>query len=185
MTRAARSLTLSLSAVIMLACTDRTALEQRATSALAQRLVGTWDVRFQLDRSPVLARDTGAVARMVRGQLAFLANRWLDVSYPGIETPTDYGTYDIDFTSFGFDTRGTGQTPTVVAGWLADDSLVMILDPGESRIGVTMRGRLADDSISGTWEVSASRASGGGGRFVMLRHLRPVPQLPVRHRLGR
>jgi hypothetical protein len=44
MTTLARRISLCLAATAMLACTDRSALEQRAAAPSAQRLVGTWDV---------------------------------------------------------------------------------------------------------------------------------------------
>src|SRR5215216_4612894 len=153
----------------MPACTDRSALERRAEAAQAQRLVGTWDVRFHLERSPVLTVDARSVANDVRGELALVTNPWLDASYPEIKTPTNYGTYDIDFRPFGFDPRSAGQTPAAVAGWLTSDSLEIILNPDRDQTAVAMRGQLRGDSISGTWDISVSRAAGGSGRFVMSR----------------
>lgn len=165
-----RRIWLCLTVAIAASCADRTALDQRAESAPAQRLVGTWVVSFHMDRSLMPTMDTVSVPQDVRGQLAFLANRWLDRAYPQIETPTDYGTYDIDFAPFGFDPRVTGQPPTAVAGWLAHDSVEIILEPEQTQMAVTMRGKLDGDSISGIWQVSVSRTSGGGGRFMMSRH---------------
>jgi hypothetical protein len=173
MTTLARRISLCLAAATMLACADRSAMEKRAAAQAAQRLVGTWDVRFDLERPLLLTARTGTAVRVVRGRLAFLENEWLNASYPQIETPTDYGTYDIDFTPFGFEPRNAGQPPTAVAGWLGKDSVEIILAPEQSRTAVAMRGKFAGDSIAGTWEVSISRADGGGGRFLMSRHREP------------
>lgn len=63
----------------------------------------------------------GSVARVVRGRIALVANRWLADSYPQLGTPTGDGTYAIDFTPFGFEPRNAGEMPTAVAGWLATD----------------------------------------------------------------
>jgi len=158
-------------AAALAACGDRSALERRATAPPARRLAGTWDVRFDLERPPVLTERTTAVAQVVRGRIALLANRWLTASYPRLGTPTDYGTYDIDFTPFGFEPRTPGQTPTAVAGWLAtdSDSVEIILAPDQDRAVIAMRGKFANDSIAGAWDVSIARATGGGGRFLMSR----------------
>ena len=173
MTTIARRISLCLVTAALLGCADRSALDQRAAAPSAQRLVGTWDVRFDLERPPVLTERTGTAVRVVRGRLAFLENRWLNASYPEIETPTDYGTFDIDFTPFGFEPRNAGQPPTAVAGWLGKDSVEIILAPDQDRTVVTMRGRFAGDSLVGTWDVSIGRGDGGGGRFLMSRHREP------------
>jgi hypothetical protein len=158
---------LGLVAAMLIACTDRSALERQARAATTQRLIGTWDARFHLDQ-PLILRP--AVKQDVYGQLAFLANRWLNRKYPAMDSPSDYGTFDVDFTPFGFDARSSNETPTAVAGWVGDDSLEIILGDPQSEIAVTMRGGVRGDSIGGNWRVSISRSSGGGGKFVMVRH---------------
>lgn len=153
----------------ILACGDRSSVEQGSRVALAERLTGTWDVRFEVDRPPLLTEQDIRSLRVVEGQLAFLTNRSLDASYPQLATPTNYGTFDVDFSPFGFEARNRHRTPTAVAGWLSADSVEIILAPDENRTIVRMRGRSAGDTVAGVWDVSISRVGGGGGGFVMRR----------------
>ena len=170
MTPAFRTSGLCLLAAMLFACTDRSALERQARAATTQRLIGTWDARFHLDQPLVLRPGSGSVKQDVYGQFAFLANRWLNRDYPTMESPSDYGTFDVDFTPFGFDARTNDEAPTAVAGWLKHDSLEIILGDPQSDMTVRMSGRVAGDSIVGGWRVLVSRTGGGGGRFVMVRH---------------
>lgn len=165
-----RCLWLGPAVAVMLACGDRSGVEQRSRVALAERLTGTWDVRFEVERPPVLTERDVRSRRVVEGQLAFLTNRSLDVSYPNVATPTNYGTFDVDFSPFGFEPGNRHRTPTAVAGWLSADSIEILLAPDENQAVVTMRGRTAGDTVAGVWDVSISRVGGGGGRFVMRRH---------------
>jgi hypothetical protein len=159
-------------AAVLSACTDRASLERRANAPPAQRLVAAWDVRFDLERSPALAPSTDR-ARSVTGTLVFVGNRWLDASYPPLRNPTNYGTYDVDFTPLGFETRDRGRPPTLVASASAADSVAIIFTPGPSQVTVWMQGAFVDDSIIGAWVVTLSRVGGGGGRFAMRRHASP------------
>lgn len=156
-------------AMASMACADGSATERGVATAPATRLAGTWDVRFVLDRSPMLG-PVRRTAENVRGRFAFLQNRWLPAPHSWTERPTDYGAYDIDFTPFGFEPRSAVETPTAVARSLPGDSVEIVLGPERTPVTVSMRGKLANDSVAGTWEVSISRAAGGGGRFVMSRH---------------
>ena len=156
--------------MIATACSDRTALVQQANAASNQRLIGIWDARFQLERPLFAAADSRAVNHYVSGELAFLPNRWLTRAYPMIKSASVYGSYDVDFSPFGFDARSDDETPTAVAGWLSSDSLEIVIGNSGSDVTVRMAGRIAGDSISGGWRVLISRTSGGGGRFVMVRH---------------
>jgi hypothetical protein len=169
MTTLPTRLAIALLAVPAVSCGDRAALEQRAASPHAQRLIGVWEARFEAD--PAALRGPG-VAHEARGQIAFLANRWLDVSYPQIDAPTDYGTYDVDFTPLGVEPRARGETPTAVAGWIAPDSVQIVLTSTVSGMSFELRGRLVGDSVDGTWSYTMTRVSSGGGRFVMTRHIR-------------
>ena len=166
----ARSVALSVLAAILIACGDRTALERQALAPANQRLIGLWDVRFQLERPLFGNGDSGALKRYVRGELAFLANRWVTRVYPTMRSATLYGSYDVDFSPFGFDPRSNDETPTALAGWLSSDSLEIIIGDPESDLSVTMDGRIAGDSIAGGWKVVIARSYGSGGRFVMVRH---------------
>jgi hypothetical protein len=139
-----------------------------ADSALANGLAGTWGMQFRLIRSPILRLDTAAAPRVIQGKLALLVNRSLDRSFNRIGIPTNYGSYDVDLTPFGFDTRVTGTAPTAVAGRLSDDSVEVILSP-ESEIGeLVLVGRLYGNSVVGRWHVTLPR-SGGEGTFVLER----------------
>jgi hypothetical protein len=160
----------AVTSLAIVACADRSATPGDVALQPAQRLVGAWDVRFELERPLMLAVASNATVRSVRGQFAFVENRWLSASYPWMQRPTDYGTYDVDFTPFGFESRTNGETPTAVARWLHGDSVQILLGLDESPVAVTMRGRLTSDSILGTWDVAISRVAGGGGRFLMSRH---------------
>ena len=170
MTFTARNLGLSVSVAILIACSDRSALERQATAESNQRLIGIWNARFQLDRPLFGSADSRAIDRTVPGELAFLPNRWVTRAYPSMRSATAYGSYDVDFTPFGFDSRSNDETPTAVAGWLNSDSLEIIIGDPESDVSVRMDGRIAGDSIAGGWRVLIARTGGSGGRFVMLRH---------------
>ena len=151
-------------------CGDRAALEKRAATPHARQLVGLWDVRFV--GAPNLALRAEGTSRTAHGQIAFLANRWLDVSYPGIDTPTDFGTYDVDFTPFGIEPRARGETPTAVAGWIGPDSVQILLTATVSGMSVELRGRAIGDSVAGTWSYTLTRVAAGSGRFAMARQER-------------
>lgn len=154
----------------LIACGDRAALERQAMAPVNQRLIGVWDARFQLDRPLFGSTDSAALKHYVRGELAFLANRWVRRVYPTMRTATVYGSYDVDFSPFGFDPRSNDETPTAVAGWRSLDSLEIIIGDPESDVSVMMDGKIAGDSIAGEWRVLVARSGGSGGRFTMVRH---------------
>ncbi len=156
-------------AALLIACNDRSTLERQARSASSQRLIGMWDVRFHLDRPLVAQMGSDSATQDISGELAFLANRWMRRVYP-IGSPSDYGSFDVDFAPFGFDARSNDETPTAVAGWISDDSLEIILGDPNSDVTVRMAGRVSGDSVAGGWRVLIARTGGGGGRFVMVRH---------------
>lgn len=139
----------------------------------ARRLVGVWRVTFTLDS---VSRLRGG-AQSVRGTIALIEDHYEQGSYPQIAEPTHYGTYDIDFTPFGFEARGPRAVPIAVAGVSRDsanrsgrsvDHVRIVLDPDEPRMNVTLDGTLAADTIAGTWSVE-SRTAFGSGVFVMRR----------------
>jgi hypothetical protein len=167
MNHGARILLVSGVATFMAGCADGSSGQQHGESALAKELAGTWNITFHLERPPSLVMDTVSVKHDVSGSLAFLANRSLENHYPGVDTLTNYGTYDIDFTAFGFDPRDGGRIPTVVVGSIAEDSIEMVLSPDQEGISVRMRGGISGDSVSGKWDVSFPRAGAGGGSFFM------------------
>ena len=155
---------------ILIACGDRAMLEKQAMAPENQRLIGVWDARFQLDRPLFGSADSAVIGHRVRGELAFLANRWVRRAYPTMKSATLYGSYDVDFSPFGFDPRSNDETPTAVAGWLGSDSLEIIIGDPESDLSVMMDGKIAGDSIAGEWRVLVARSGGSGGRFTMVRH---------------
>lgn len=114
-------------AAMLMACTDRGALNREAEAARTQRLIGTWDARFYIDRPLVVGSDAESMKQEVHGQLALLANRSVSQAYPLMESPSAYGAFDVDFTPFGFDARSDDETPVAAAGWLSLDTLEIIL----------------------------------------------------------
>jgi hypothetical protein len=167
MNHGARMLLVAAMATLSASCTDGSRRNKNDESELAKELTGTWDITFHLNRPPLLAVDTLMVKRDIGGSVAFLANRSLENQYPGVTALTNYGTYDIDFSAFGFDPREGGRIPTVVAGSIEKDSIEIVLSPDPGGISVWMRGGIRRDSIVGKWEVSFPRAGAGGGSFVM------------------
>ena len=79
----------------------------------ARRLVGEWDARFRGTILP-LGGAPDARAADVRGAVALLPNHRLE-DVPGLATPTNVGTFDVDFTPLGFDVRDPARAPTAVA----------------------------------------------------------------------
>lgn len=167
MTLFPRSIPIVFLVIATVGCGDHAALEERAATTHARRLVGVWDVRFEGEANLASRADGGT--RDAHGQIAFLANRWLDGSDSGIDTPTDYGTYDVDFTPFGIEPRARGVTPTAVAGWIGLDSVRIALTSTVPGMSLELRGQAAGDSVAGTWSYTLSRVSDGGGRFSMAR----------------
>ena len=159
-----------LSIIWIAGCSDQSALDRQANAAATKQLIGTWSARFYLDRAPLLTAGNDSSMRDVEGELALLSNRWLSDSYPEINAPAAFGTYDIDFRPFGFDPRRSGEEPTAVAGLLQKDSVRILLGSRDGETRVAMVGRIMGDSIRGNWTVSISRSGGGGGRFVIFRH---------------
>lgn len=164
---AARMLLVSAVAAFMGGCTDGSRPQQHGESALAKELAGTWEITFHLDRPPLLGADTLSLKRDVSGTFVFLANRSLEGRYPGVSNVTNYGTYDIDFTAFGFDPRDTGRIPTVAVDSVAADSIEVVLSTEEGGISVRMRGGIRRDTVTGQWQVLFPRVGAGGGSFLM------------------
>ena len=158
-----------LTVLVLAACTDRTVLERQAKEVATTELMGTWNAHFHLDRAPLLTANINPAMKDVAGEIAFVPNRWLVQPYPEMPAPSAYGTYDVDFTPFGFDPRRTNETPTAVAGWLKKDSLQIILGEPSGETSVILTGRMTNDSIRGTWTVSIGRSGGGSGSFLIVR----------------
>lgn len=161
----ARALAVSGVVPLLAGCADGSR-RQHGESAMGKELIGTWDITFHLERSPGLVTDTLSVKRDVRGSLALLANR-SENRYPGVGEPVNYGTYDIDFTGFGFDVRDAGKIPTVAIDSAAKDSIEIVLSHEPGDISVRMEGGIRRDTVSGTWQVAYPRLGAGGGSFFM------------------
>ena len=139
---------------------------RRVESAPARRLVGTWDVRFHVERT-----SDGPVSRDLRGELALLPNRWVTHDYPQLDVPTHYGSYDVNVRAAGFEPRDRGAIPDAIALTTGRDSAIVVLDPGEGETSVMMRGAWSGDSLVGRWWVDAGRGGAvADGHFVMARH---------------
>lgn len=156
-----------------LACApDETPARARLlNSPAARRLVGAWDVTFQLDVATSVA-VRAATAPPVTGTLVFAEDRYGHTSSRELGEPTHDGVYDVDFGPFGFSSRAAGDVPVAVARVASAsprDSLYVVLSPGTTALAVQMTGTISDDDAAGQWRASAFSAGGGAGRFIMRR----------------
>lgn len=159
-----------LAGAALLAC-GRSEETPATRAAIAQRLVGTWDVTFWLDSERTISTYVHARAP-VAGTLVFALDHYGRIDAPELSAPTNDGLYDADFRPFGFSTRDDDNVPVVVARLVprsTGDSVYVVLGPGRTRFSVRMAGRLVDDSAAGDWRASAFSAGGGSGRFTMHR----------------
>jgi hypothetical protein len=136
--------------------------------ALANQLEGVWDVTYSLIRTPVLTADPIRPA-FITGTMALLPNESITAAYSGLPVVTDYGSYAVDFSKFGFESPQQGEPATVIAGRSDKNSLIMLLSPSQTFIAIRMMGAMKSDSIRGTWTVSFPRAGFGSGLFLMTR----------------
>ena len=137
-------------------------------ATVAKKLAGSWSVVFFLSSSPVMSAGGGS-RQPIEGRIALLANKSVTESYAGIPMVTAYGSYDIDFSPFGFPSPENGTPPTVVAASSVNNSVEIVLNPASETESIRLQGLIASDSIKGTWTVSFPRAGSGGGLFVMHR----------------
>lgn len=160
-----------LSLAVVLGCgTDAAA--RAGDSEPARRLVGQWDARFHVNTLP-LGRVTDARRADVIGAVALLPNHGLE-DVPGLATPTNVGTFDVDFSALGFDVRDPSRAPAAAARAVGRDSVRLLLGPVGTRPTVVMRGAWAGDSLVGEWRVEVGRTAGASGTFVMARHAAPA-----------
>lgn len=150
------------------ACQRHEFIMSPADAAFGVDLEGLWDITYSISQPPVLTTDARRL-RSINGRIALILNESITADYPEIPTVTDYGSYDVDFSTFGFASPQWGRPSTVVAGRLGKDSVMLLLSPGAGATSVRMSGALHGDSINGTWSVSLTRTSGGGGQFTMKR----------------
>jgi hypothetical protein len=163
-------------AFLLLACVGCDELnggDRRAVGVTeSDHLTGSWEASFALDEFG----SQPSVAHGVHGTMVFARIKQGGPSFPDMAVPLDYGLYDIDFSSYGFDSRVAGAVPTAIArSWSVSprepDSLLVVLNPERRGVIVLMRGRLRIDRADGVWTAMSTARSGIGesGRFVMTR----------------
>jgi hypothetical protein len=150
------------------ACQRHEIVLSPSDAAFAEALEGVWDVTYSVSQPPVLTTDARR-APSVAGRIALIPNESITTGYPDVPAVTNYGSYDVNFSRFGFDSPQWGKPSTVVAGRLGKDSAIVLLSPGASAVSIRMSGVVYPDSIKGKWTVSLTRISGGGGDFTMRR----------------
>lgn len=161
-------LILSAAVSVLAACERARPLLSEEKEITARQLTGTWDMQFTLEQSPIITLDVAKAPRMITGKISLLANTSLHQSFNRIGIPTNYGSYDIDLTPFGFDPRPDGETPTAVAGRLSHDSIEIIFSPRRGSERLVLKGKIQRSSVEGAWRVSLP-TSGGGGSFRLTR----------------
>ena len=123
----------------------------------AAALSGHWSVRFSYGQG---GEATGA--------MDLTANGTIERDYPRIGLPTNYGTYAVAFGGLGGAPSGA-LVPAVVAGFVGDDSIFVLFETDRPAFSMEMRGRLANDSVRGTWLAAQSRGTIASGTFTMVR----------------
>jgi hypothetical protein len=131
----------------------RTAEWERHATALS----GHWSVSFSY-----------AKGGEVTGGMDLTANRTVESEYARIGIPADYGTYAVTFRDLGGAPSGT-RVPAVVAGFVGEDSVLVLFDSDRPTFHMEMRGRLENDSVRGTWIAAQSRGTIASGSFMMVR----------------
>lgn len=174
MTRCGGALCIVLAVAAIVGCDDGRSAEVGADSSAARRLDGVWTIQLDVDRlrlEPV-AGSKGQ-RRSVRGEIALVSNHWL-AGGDDLPRPTQYGTYDIDFSTMGFDPRHGGQLPRAAARMRDRDSVELVLEPDDPHESLHLQGTWRGDSIAGRWSLEPVRAGGdAAGTFSMTRHGRP------------
>src|SRR5678815_5008130 len=75
---------------------------------LANTLAGVWTIRLSLSTAPFGARAIEKKSD-IDGQIALLRNSSIARRYAHLTAVTNYGSYNIDFSPFGFDSPETGR----------------------------------------------------------------------------
>ncbi|MEW5926526.1 MAG: hypothetical protein AB1941_03505 [Gemmatimonadota bacterium] len=160
--------------------TDTVHFALRRAAPPRHRLEGEWTVALTLDRPGEQAPPPRA--RNARGRIVF------SHLLPPMDLPDaglmERGRYDVDLTPF-FGAEYAPDVSTTVFGPVGDDffreamgevfagdSVLVVTIPHMSHGGLTLRGRLAGDSVAGRWDQNAY-CCGAAGRFVM-RRTRPT-----------
>lgn len=131
----------------------------------AASLAGHWAVRF--DYGPAVRAGDPRPDPPVNGSIDLTINRTVDRDYPRIGVPTNYGTYAIAFRGLGGSPSG-GRVPALVAG-VDSDSVFVFFETDRESFSLQMRGRLAGDSLRGSWIAAQSRGTIAAGTFTMTR----------------
>lgn len=160
--------------LVLLGCRASDVRRQPDTDSLAaDHLAGEWDASFHLGSE---FRAGASSSREVRGTLTLVRKRATTAAISGMAGPVNYGLYDIDFTSFGFDPREDGSVPGVVARLSPAsrgtvDSLFIDLEPQARGVSVLIRGVVGGDHAEGAWMTESPSRAGIGewGRFTMTR----------------
>ena len=137
-----------------------------AEARVANALAGVWTVSLSLSTAPFGAESI-ASAPNIDGQIALLQNSSISTRYAHLAHVTNYGSYKIDFSPFGFQSPENGRPTSVLAGPFNSDSITILLSPNQNDVEIRMTGRLSGDSVEGIWSVAFPRAGVGGGRFAM------------------
>lgn len=172
MTRRGAELCIAMIAAAIISCDDGHSAEVGADSADARRLDGAWTIQLRVDRLRLESvADKVGQPRTVRGEIALVSNHWL-AGGDDLPHPTQYGTYDIDFNTLGFDPRHGGQLPRAAALTRGRDSVELVLEPDDAHESVHLRGAWRGDTIVGRWSLEPVRAGGdAAGTFSMTRQV--------------
>lgn len=125
-------------------------------------LEGSWTGRFELDSAGLNSRPT---ARRLEGRLAIETEITAAGEPTGVSVSS--GSSNLDFGPvLGGDIRGT--VDDLEAAVFAGDSVAVTLLPRFGDWAIELRGRVAGDSVVGTWFQRAS-CCGAYGSFVLVR----------------
>ena len=128
----------------------------------------TWEVRSRALRGHWAVQFQYAAGEPVNGAFDLAPNGTIDHEYPRIGLPTNYGTYAVHFRDLGGPPAGS-RVPAVVAGFVADDSVVVLFETDREMFSMQMRGTLSGDTLRGTWAAAQSRGRIAAGTFTMIR----------------
>jgi hypothetical protein len=137
------------------------------TTALADRLEGRWDARFDLDANAARAANADSSGER-HGRFVFLATRSSPVGH-AISPPITYGVYDTDLSNWGLEPSDSSRPPALIALPIGRDSVKISFMPAGHGFSMAMRGQLSGDSVRGRWAMSHARGSAAWGTFVLVR----------------
>jgi len=165
--RHAHAFLLAASCAIGIGCGGRESELAAGEAGLAARLADYWNAEFVLERAPMGA-DVGTQPT-ARGTLVLLEGPGHGRVSALPTRVTHVGVYHVDFRPLGFSPPMDGAVPELVASVIIPDTVTAVI-PAEERDGLlVLRGVLAGDSVTGTWNYGSRAAGGWGGRFVLRR----------------